>query len=72
MKTLKFIPREQHLREVQLHYFILMKSEIKPQCLFIDINRERVSSNRTFKEWFRVFSNDYFEVNEKLCEYAQK
>ena len=47
------IPKNQHLREVMLHYYyIAKKTAAETQCLLVEIYVEHAPSTVICKDWF--------------------
>lgn len=60
-----FHTKKEHLRETLLFYFHLKNFAAESYCLLVEICGKHSLSETTYGDWFRLFKDNDFDVNER-------
>ncbi|KAG5320966.1 MOS1T transposase, partial [Pseudoatta argentina] len=61
----KFVPNKVYLWGILLHYFIQKKSAAEAHRILVQTYGDNALSDTTFRDWFRRFKNNDFELEDK-------
>ena len=72
LKMLDFMPKKVYLQEILLHYFIQKKSAAEAHRIFVETYGDHALSKTTYRDWFKCFKNNDFDVEDKECSGTPK
>ena len=67
-----FVPNNEYLRAILLHYFIQKKSAAEEHRILVETYKEHALSETTCIDWFRHFKNNDFDLGDKKRSGAPK
>ena len=62
---LSFEPNKRHLRELLIYFFNSKKTAVDVHRLLVETYGEAALSERSCREWFQMFKNGEFYVEDK-------
>ena len=67
-----FVPNKVNLRGILLHYFIRNKSAAEAHRILVETHGDNALSDTTCRDWFRLFKNNDFKLEDKERSGAPK